>query len=119
MGRRKSSTKKISNKKRPTLDTSFKCPFCCHDKVVQCTMNFKDNVGTLQCRRCDTKYSTVINYLSEPIDIFTEWIDAAEAEHAANQELDREDEEGEGGEGGGSSRAAAAAAASDGEDSDI
>jgi transcription elongation factor Elf1 len=28
--------------------------------------------------------STNINYLTEPIDIFTEWIDEAEATNAAN-----------------------------------
>lgn len=38
MGRRKKSTKKIVIKKNTTLDKVFKCPFCNHDKVVECTM---------------------------------------------------------------------------------
>ena len=38
MGRRKSTTKKMSKKKKNVLSTTFKCPFCCHDNVVQCKM---------------------------------------------------------------------------------
>lgn len=38
MGRRKKSTKKIVVKKNSKLDKVFKCPFCNHDKVVECTM---------------------------------------------------------------------------------
>ncbi|CAM9542960.1 unnamed protein product [Phaeothamnion confervicola] len=84
MGRRKASTKKISTKKKRVLETIFKCPFCSHDKVVECKVNAKEKIGTLVCRRCEVKYSTVANYLTEPIDVYTEWIDACEAENAAN-----------------------------------
>jgi transcription elongation factor Elf1 len=36
--------------------------------------------------------STNINYLSEPIDVYTEWIDEAEATNAANAEDDNLDD---------------------------
>ena len=56
--------------------------------------NFKEGTGTLSCRRCDVNFSTSITYLSDPIDVYTEWIDACAAENAANASSD-EDEEGD------------------------
>ncbi|CAM9841449.1 unnamed protein product [Chrysoparadoxa australica] len=86
MGRRKSTTKKIKQSKKKAIDKVFKCPFCSHDKTVQCKLNHKDKQGTVRCRICDTSYSTNINYLTEEIDVYTEWLDACEAENAANED---------------------------------
>ena len=33
--------------------------------------------GDLHCSICDAKFQTQINTLTEPIDIFTEWLDEA------------------------------------------
>jgi transcription elongation factor Elf1 len=33
--------------------------------------------GSLACNICEAKYQTQINSLTEPIDIFTEWLDEA------------------------------------------
>ncbi|CAM9341018.1 unnamed protein product [Choristocarpus tenellus] len=82
MGRRKKSTKKIVVKKNQKLSTVFKCPFCNHDSVVECTMNHKEGTGRLLCRMCEVQYEMTINYLTEPIDIYTEWIDECEAVNA-------------------------------------
>lgn len=38
-------------------------------------MDVKTMTGYLKCSVCDAKYQTQINSLSEPIDIFTEWLD--------------------------------------------
>ena len=51
------------------------------------TQNVEHICACLHVSQC----STGISYLSEPIDVYTEWIDAAEAENNANGE------EGEGG----------------------
>nr|XP_023997910.1 transcription elongation factor 1 homolog [Salvelinus alpinus] len=60
MGRRKSKRKPPPKKKLTgNLDTQFTCPFCNHEKS------------------CDVKMD-----LSEPVDVYSDWIDACEA---ANQ----------------------------------
>jgi transcription elongation factor Elf1 len=34
--------------------------------------------GELHCRICDAKFQTTITTLTEPIDVFSEWLDEAE-----------------------------------------
>lgn len=77
MGRRKKAVKKVVKKKRPTVAKVFKCLFCNHDKAVQCSLDHKTMTGMLQCSVCNARYNTNINKLTEPIDIFTEWLDEA------------------------------------------
>jgi len=85
MGRRKTSQKKLK-KKRPEVATSFKCLFCNHEKAVECNLNHKDKIGTLKCRICSEEWQCRIHYLTEPIDVFSEWLDATEAEADAEAE---------------------------------
>lgn len=75
MGRRKKAAKKAVKKKRPTVAKVFKCLFCNHDKSVTCNLDIKTKVGELSCSVCDATYKTHIHDLSEPIDVFTEWLD--------------------------------------------
>lgn len=42
-------------------------------------MNKKDHIGNLQCSNCHQNFQTTINYLSAPVDVFSDWIDACEA----------------------------------------
>ena len=44
------------------------------------------NVGEVKCVLCGEHWSTKINALSEPIDVYSEWIDACEAENAPKPE---------------------------------
>ncbi|CAM9540464.1 unnamed protein product [Discosporangium mesarthrocarpum] len=44
--------------------------------------NRKEGTGRLMCRMCEVQYEMTINYLTEPIDIYTEWIDECEAVNA-------------------------------------
>ena len=37
------------------------------------------NTGRVQCTKCFEDFQATINFLSEPIDVFNEWIDACEA----------------------------------------
>lgn len=75
MGRRKKAVKKVVKRKKYAVAKVFKCLFCNHDKSVACKMDTHSMTGELQCSICDAKYQTQINSLSEPIDIFTEWLD--------------------------------------------
>eukprot|EP00924_Labyrinthula_sp_SR-Ha-C_P002632 maker-scaffold_13-snap-gene-2.0-mRNA-1 protein AED:0.02 eAED:0.02 QI:111/1/1/1/1/1/2/362/122 len=85
MGRRKRAQKIIKTQKKAVVAKVFKCPFCTHEGAVECKMNRGKKIGSLSCRICGVKYETDINYLSEPVDVFYEWIDA----NAKQQEEDR------------------------------
>ena len=72
-------------------------------------MDTHSMTGELRCGVCDAKYETQINSLSEPIDIFTEWLDetsnlqaeviqkdiAQSTQYAREGESDEEDARGE------------------------
>ncbi|KAI9204960.1 uncharacterized protein BJ171DRAFT_504237 [Polychytrium aggregatum] len=81
MGKRKSSRKPPS-KVRLTLDREFNCLFCNHEKSVSTKLDFNSNVGYLSCKACNVKFQAIINALSEPIDVYSEWIDACERANA-------------------------------------
>lgn len=83
MGRRKKAAKKPAKKPRPTVATIFKCLFCNHDKAVTCQMDVKTRTGELNCRICDAKFQCNITLLSDPIDVFSEWLDTTAERQAA------------------------------------
>lgn len=80
MGRRKTAQKRLQ-KKRPVVAKVFKCLFCNHENAVECSLNQKDKIGSLKCRICGAEWQSRIHYLTEPIDLYTEWIDVTEAEN--------------------------------------
>ncbi len=101
MGRRKS--KRAPGPKRKAiqpLETMFNCPFCNHEKSCEVKMEKARNTGRIQCNVCLEDFQVrrgkksqlgerlarnsfvaqaSINFLSEPIDVYNEWIDACEA----------------------------------------
>lgn len=79
MGKRKTSSRGPVKKLKQRLDTQFTCLFCNHEKAINCTIDKKTNIGTLTCKICGQSFQTAINTLSEPIDIYSSWIDACEA----------------------------------------
>ena len=105
MGKRKSS-KPPPKKQRPKLDIAFNCPFCNSNKSVTATLDYDAEVGThglrfsaasalrrvltaagrsqigsVVCNTCNERFSAKINKLSEAVDVYSEWIDACEAEN--------------------------------------
>ena len=44
--------------------------------------NKKARIGTVRCSQCNVDWSTTTSALSEPIDVFCEWVDAAEEANA-------------------------------------
>ncbi|EJF65954.1 transcription elongation factor Elf1 like-domain-containing protein [Dichomitus squalens] len=80
MGKRKKSSRKPAPARRKDpLETNFTCLFCHHDKSVSVRINRKEGVAQLLCKICDQRYQSKANHLTEPIDIYSEWIDAADA----------------------------------------
>uniref|UniRef100_A0A3Q3RBA8 Transcription elongation factor 1 homolog n=2 Tax=Monopterus albus TaxID=43700 RepID=A0A3Q3RBA8_MONAL len=83
MGRRKSKRKPPPKKKMTgDLETQFTCPFCNHEKSCDVKMERSRNTGIISCTVCLEEFQTPITYLSEPVDVYSDWIDACES---ANQ----------------------------------
>lgn len=91
MGKRKSARKPVKKIKQ-TLDTTFTCLFCNHEKSVICVIDKKNLLGELHCKICGQSFQTAINSLSQPVDIYSDWIDACEdlAEEGVNGDDQRE-----------------------------
>lgn len=65
-----------------------------HDKQqkltsASCTIAFlpnsddKTRIGYLSCKICGQNFSTPTNTLSQPIDVYSDWLDACEEVNAA------------------------------------
>jgi transcription elongation factor Elf1 len=78
MGRRKKAVKVVKKKKKMEVAKTFKCLFCNHDASVACKLDFNTMIGDLYCRMCEARFQTSINSLTDPIDVFSEWLDEAE-----------------------------------------
>ncbi|KAH7166276.1 putative transcription elongation factor [Dactylonectria macrodidyma] len=79
MGKRKSSSKPMGPKRADPLPTTFTCLFCNHEKSVTVKLDKKAGVGQLDCRICGQKFQCAVNYLSAAVDVYGEWVDAADA----------------------------------------
>ncbi|KZS99234.1 Elf1-domain-containing protein [Sistotremastrum niveocremeum HHB9708] len=91
MGKRKKSSRKpqASRRKEP-LETSFTCLFCHHDKSVSVKIDRKEGTGFLSCKVCGQTYQSKINHLTEPVDVFAEWMDAADNVNAETEAREKE-----------------------------
>ncbi|KAH7263868.1 hypothetical protein FSOLCH5_010606 [Fusarium solani] len=79
MGKRKSSKKPMGPKKSDPLPTTFACLFCNHENSVSVKLDKKAGVGQLDCRICGQKFQCAVNYLSAAVDVYGEWVDAADS----------------------------------------
>lgn len=75
MGKRKKSTKPPPRAKDPTLERTFDCFFCGHEKTVESMIDRKKDVGRVSCTSCGAGHHMKVNPLTEPVDIYTDWID--------------------------------------------
>ena len=102
MGRRKSNRKAPPKRKLvQPLDKVFACPFCNHEKSCDVKMEYEKNTAHIKCNVCSEDFQTVINCkrvitcccsslcckfahllvvsdLTQPIDVYNEWIDECE-----------------------------------------
>ncbi|KAL1302566.1 hypothetical protein AAFC00_002948 [Neodothiora populina] len=79
MGKRKSSSKPQGPKKREPLATSFQCLFCNHENSVTVKIDKKSGTGDLSCKVCGQSFQTGVNYLSQAVDVYSDWVDACDA----------------------------------------
>ncbi|CAK3832515.1 related to ELF1  len=80
MGKRKKSSRKPTGpRKREPLATNFKCVFCNHETAVTVKIDKKGGVGNLNCKSCGQTFQTGVNYLSQAVDVYADWIDACDA----------------------------------------
>jgi len=83
MGRRKAKSKPPPKRKTiEPLPTFFNCPFCNHEKSCGVKLDREANTGRITCDVCTEDFQCNINYLSEAVDVYSEWIDACEAMNA-------------------------------------
>ncbi|VVC99785.1 transcription elongation factor 1 homolog [Leptidea sinapis] len=79
MGRRKSNRKPPPKRKAiEPLDEQFNCPFCNHEKSCEVRIVRGKFSARVECRVCLEFFQTTTNVLSEPIDVYNEWVDACE-----------------------------------------
>lgn len=78
MGKRKKASKPQGAKKKELLPTTFQCLFCNHDKSVVVKMDKKGGVGYINCKVCGQDWSAGINFLSAPVDVYADWVDACD-----------------------------------------
>ncbi|OEL21090.1 hypothetical protein BAE44_0017892 [Dichanthelium oligosanthes] len=65
-------------KKAKKLETAFDCPFCNHRGSVECSIDLKLRIAEASCAVCKEAYTTQADALTEPVDVYSEWIDACE-----------------------------------------
>ncbi|KAJ3183607.1 hypothetical protein HDU85_002036 [Gaertneriomyces sp. JEL0708] len=84
MGKRKSA-RKPTKRVKEVLAKKFTCIYCSHEDAVTAKIDQTNQVGHINCRACGVSYQTPVHALSEPVDIYSAWIDAAEdAQKQAN-----------------------------------
>ncbi len=78
MGGAKTKKKAPPKKKRATVPRSFKCPFCNHDESCEVKLDRAADTGAILCRICGEAFQCRITYMSDPVDVFCEWVDELE-----------------------------------------
>ncbi|ORY92327.1 hypothetical protein BCR43DRAFT_446078, partial [Syncephalastrum racemosum] len=66
-------------KLKEKLDSQFNCLFCNHEKAIECKIDHANKVGHL-------------NYLDEPVDVYSAWIDACEDVNYAKRQTRLKDQ---------------------------
>ena len=76
MGRRRSKRKPPPKRKLlEPLPTTFTCPFCNSENSCEVNLDFGARIGIIKCNICEEGTQVTINYLTEPLDVYDEWID--------------------------------------------
>lgn len=74
MGKRKSA-KQETKKKAYVLKREFDCPYCNFKNCVEAFLKRQLKIGIIRCRICNVNSEVIINELTEPADIYCEWLD--------------------------------------------
>lgn len=73
-GKRKAA-KPPPKKAKPKVAQVFDCPFCGKSESCGVVMDLDHKIGKISCNACDASHSVQIHRLSDPIDVYAEWID--------------------------------------------
>mmetsp|Transcript_9076 Transcript_9076/g.23483 ORF Transcript_9076/g.23483 Transcript_9076/m.23483 type:complete len:149 (-) Transcript_9076:59-505(-) len=84
-GKRKSSAKPPPKKARPKLALLFDCPFCGHEKTCDVKIDRDRSFGMIKCSICGAKHSTNTHKLTQPVDVYAQWIDECDAVNNAGE----------------------------------
>ncbi len=60
-------------------------------------MKLREGTGSLNCRICGASFQMPIHHLHEPIDVFSEWLDACEAAEKGQGQSSHDNQGGIGG----------------------
>ena len=77
-----STTRRALAHVRPKTRVGPLLPASC-SQACSCKMDLDHSVGSILCDNCGAKYSMRINRLTEPIDVYSEWIDSARGRERA------------------------------------
>jgi len=66
-------------KKKEQLPTVFQCLFCNHEKSVTVKLDRKAGIGYASCKVCGQSHQCPITFLDQAVDVYANWVDAAEA----------------------------------------
>jgi len=88
-GQTRKKAKKPGPKKAEPLATTFGCLFCNHEKSVTVKLDKKAGVGQLSCKVCGQSFQCSVNYLSAPVDVYSDWVDACDSLSKANPDTSR------------------------------
>ncbi|GMI65595.1 hypothetical protein HRI_000228800 [Hibiscus trionum] len=103
MGKRKSRAKHAPKKRMDKLDTFSAVPFVTIEQMLIVALlafiyfsDMKNLIsGASCCRICQESFNSVITALTEPIDIYNEWIDKCERvnnhEEEEEEDVDQDD----------------------------
>ena len=76
---KKKSTRKPTKRIKLKLDSQFNCLNCNQENSVSVKMNrdkdLVEHKALLMCRLCNITYSSPIHNLSQPVDVYHDWVD--------------------------------------------
>jgi len=70
----KKKIRRVPKQREKNLQEEFNCPNCKGVKTLEVKF-LKEHIGVLLCRMCKVTWSTRTNSLSQPIDVYSEWVD--------------------------------------------
>ena len=66
---------KARTKAKKKMGTVFRCPICKCAESVECRIDPKRKCAEASCWACEASHRTAADALTEPIDVYCEWID--------------------------------------------
>lgn len=91
MGRRKSA-RKVVKKATAKLEVTFNCLFCNHTSSCSVKIDHDLMVAKLLCATCHVSFESDTDALTEPIDVYSSWIDACQEEQDKGSRRPAEDD---------------------------